>query len=98
MFSKFAFFSVENIVIVEMLVGKELPLVLMFDMSKQYQRVFLKLDHNVSQLMAIGVSKMGGDIRGAQGDPANLTLRHRLPAPAFDSGVAAADHRLLMLA
>ena len=57
MFSKFAFFSVENIVIVEMLVGKELPLVLMFDMSKQYQRVFLKLDHNVSQLMAIGVSK-----------------------------------------
>ena len=56
--SKFAsFFSVENIVIVEMLVGKELPLVLMFDMSKQYQRVFLKLDHNVSQLMAIGVSK-----------------------------------------
>ena len=41
---------------------------------------------------------MVGDIRGAQGDPANLTLRDRLPAPAFDSGVAAADHRLLMLA
>ena len=40
-----------------MLVGEELPVVLMFDMSKQYQRVFLKLDHNVSQLMAIGVSK-----------------------------------------